>query len=119
MLMLFALCFAQIATAAYVCPASPTIAAQAMDDMADCTGMAAMATPMDAEQPNLCKSHCAQDQQATASGMVIDVSPNLLVIFPCAATLAGQGDSAARLAFESAAPPAAPPPRILFQVFRS
>ena len=119
MLMLLALSFAQIATAAYVCPASPTIAAQAMEDMADCAGMAAMATPMDTEQPNLCKSHCAQDQQATASGVVFDVSPTLLVIFPMPAMLAQQGDSAASLSLESASPYAGPPPRILFQVFRS
>lgn len=121
LVMTAALLFAQVATAAHACPtaAQDIPAAQMMSAVPECSDMAAMAAPIDAEQPQLCKRHCAPDQQATASSVAVDASPNLLAIFPAPALLVGLRDSAALRASESAPPPGAPPPRILFQVFRS
>ncbi|MBT9455357.1 MAG: hypothetical protein IV097_01925 [Burkholderiaceae bacterium] len=70
-----AMLFMQLATAAYACPIlEKAVELAAMAAMPDCHGMALGA--MDGEQPQLCKAHCDQGRQSTASTPVPDLQAN-------------------------------------------
>jgi hypothetical protein len=66
------LLFAQLATAAYLCPQISQAIAMAAPMPADCD-----ASTADPDQPALCKAHCVADAQA--SGSPLDLTPALFV----------------------------------------
>jgi hypothetical protein len=69
------LLFMQLATAAYACPAELQALRDgaAMASMPSCDGN--MPRDMDAEQPQLCKAHCQQGEQAVGATAVGDWTP--------------------------------------------
>jgi hypothetical protein len=69
------LLFMQLATAAYACPAELQGLREeaAMEAMPGCDGN--MPRSMDAEQPQLCKAHCQQGEQAVGAAPVGDWTP--------------------------------------------
>jgi hypothetical protein len=69
------LLFMQLATAAYACPAELQALRDeaAMEAMPGCDGN--MPRDMDADQPQLCKAHCQQGEQAIGATPVADWTP--------------------------------------------
>ena len=69
------LLFMQLATAAYACPAELQALRNAaeMAAMPGCDGN--MPRDMDADQPQLCKAHCQQGEQAIGATPVADWTP--------------------------------------------
>ena len=71
-LLVLLLVFMQLATAAYACPAAMDPArTMATADMPGCDGD--MSTDIDADQPQLCKAHCQQGNQAVSAAPTTDL----------------------------------------------
>jgi hypothetical protein len=116
-LLVSTLLFMQVAAAAYVCPMGGGAAApaEAMEMMPGCDGHLGGAD-MDTAQLPLCKAHCEQGQQSTASGP--DLSPGsapllLAVLDWGVPALRAPAASACAQAIASGAPPPGSPPLYL------
>ena len=115
------LLFMQLATAAYACPAETASrqAGKGMVDMPGCT----MGQAMDSQQPQLCKAHCQQGQQAVNPVHAGDAStfPVLLTVLNWApvSLQAPQTASSPQWVHSGASPPGSPPLYLALLVLRN
>jgi hypothetical protein len=118
-LSLLLLC-AQLATAAYACPALADVAAARMAAMPGCDGK--MSAAMDPEQPLLCQAHCQQGSQTLNAVPLLDapVSPLLLAVLDWRPTQPARDSAVARRPERAAgaAPPGSPPLYLRLLVLR-
>ena len=118
--LIVALLFMQFATAAYACPAA-VAAARASTAMADMPGCD-MAVSMDADQPQLCKAHCQQGNQAVNpahAGGDTASWPVLLAVLDWAHAVQLPAQPGTRPQPSGAAPPGSPPLYLTLLVLRN
>ncbi len=121
--------FAQVAVAAYACPAMPAgsatgdaaHAAMMGQGMISATGAYGMlgAPRLDPSQPGLCAAHCQTGQQNADGKPATTVPPALLVsLYPVAPAAPRAQPALARAAVDDPPPAASPPLAILHCCFR-
>jgi hypothetical protein len=119
------LLFSQLAVAGYVCPARAATPDAAAHGMPGCEGMSAApwATPMDPDQPQLCKAHCEQGSQAVDGDRLraFDAAPVLVATLdwrPVALLVRVPDPDALRVPMATP-PPGAPPLYLSLLVLRN
>lgn len=123
------LLFAQLATAAYACPAWRSAATEAAGAVAPaqgpCEHPAAPDGPawsMDPDLPQLCRAHCQADAQKHTDAPATDVTrvPVLLLVLDWPALTAAATAAVVHPAWaDGAAPPGGPPLYLTLQVLRN
>jgi hypothetical protein len=106
------LLFAQLAVAAYACPAMASVPAAGLTAAAANADTAMPCANMDAATPNLCAEHCRYGQQSADHAPAATLTPALLsLLYTLPAAVPAEGGAASMPASASVAlGGAAPPP---------